>query len=414
MNDLFDRIYSDQGPLGRHASYAEGYLIFPELEGELQPRMRFQGREVLVWSTNDYLGLANHPEIRKADAEAARDWGMAYPMGARLMSGQTRYHSSLEAECAAFVQKESACLLNFGYQGMASIVDALVCKNDVIVYDSDCHACIIDGVRMHLGKRFVYKHNDAKSLEKNLTRARRVADSSSGGILVITEGVYGMRGEQGNLREVVALKQRYGFRLLVDDAHGFGTLGKTGAGAGEAQGVQDEIDIYFSTFAKAMASIGAFVAGDRLIMQYLKYNLRSQIFSKSLPLPIVIGALKRLEMIRALPELREKLWENTHILQAGLRARGFDIGKANSCTTPVYLKGALLEAADLVKELREQHGIFCTMVVYPVVPKEVILLRLTSTTLHTQADIDQTLEAFSAVSDKLVSGAYKKAVGSSL
>lgn len=409
MNDLFDRIHKDQGPLGRYAAHAEGYFIFPELEGPLQPHMKFQGKEVIVWSTNDYLGLANHPEVRAVDAAAARDWGMAYPMGARVMSGQTQYHTLLEAECAAFVQKEAAYLLNFGYQGMASIVDALVCQRDIIVYDSDCHACILDGVRMHLGKRFVYKHNDVESLEKNLDRAVQLADQTGGGILVITEGVYGMRGEQGKLREIVALKKRYPFRLLIDDAHGFGTLGKTGAGAGEAQGIQDEIDVYFATFAKSMATIGAFVAADETVIQYLKYNMRSQVFAKSLPLTIVIGARKRLEMLRTMPELRKKLWENTLSLQSGLKARGFDIGRADTCITPVYLKVQQPKAAsDLVRALRERYGIFCTMVLYPVVPKGIILLRLTSTALHTQADIDQTLKAFVAVSDKLVGGGFQK------
>ncbi len=407
MNDLFDRIYSDQGPLGRYASQYEGYFIFPELAGELQPRMRFQGKEVIVWSTNNYLGLANHPEVRKVDAAAARDWGLAYPMGARLMSGQTRYHSALEAKCAAFVQKEAACLLNYGYQGMASTIDALICKNDVIVYDSDSHACIVDGVRMHMGKRFSYQHNDMESLEKNLVRAVRIATETGGGILVITEGVYGMRGVQGKLREVVELKQKYPFRLLVDDAHGFGTLGKTGAGAGEAQGVQDEIDVYFATFAKSMASIGAFVAGDKTIVRYLKYNLRSQVFAKSLPLPIVIGALKRLEMIRTMPERREKLWENTRALQSGLTASGFDIGDTDTCITPVFFYGDPIKAADFVKELRETHRVFCTVVIYPIIPKGMILLRLTPTALHTRADIDETLAAFSALSDKVASGTYK-------
>lgn len=407
MNDLFDRIYRDQGPLGRCASPYEGYFIFPELEGELQPRMKFQGKEVIVWSTNNYLGLANHPAVRKADAEAARDWGLAYPMGARLMSGETRYHSSLEAKCAAFVQKEAACLLNYGYQGMTSTIDALVCKNDVVVYDSDSHACIVDGVRMHMGKRFSYQHNDMESLEKNLVRAARITAETKGGILVITEGVYGMRGVQGKLREVVELKKKYPFRLLVDDAHGFGTLGKTGAGAGEAQGVQGEIDVYFATFAKSMASIGAFVAGDEAIVKYLKYNLRSQIFAKSLPLPIVIGALKRLEMLKTMPERREKLWKNTRALQSGLKLRGFDIGLTNTCITPVFLKGDAFKAANLVKELRETHRIFCTVVIYPVIPKGVVLLRLTPTAVHTQADIDETLAAFSAVSDKSVIGAHK-------
>ena len=336
VKDLFARIQDNKGPLGKWASQAEGYYVFPKLEGDLGPRMQFHGKEILNWSINDYLGLANHPEIRKVDAAAAAQWGAAYPMGARMMSGHTNYHEQLQNELAEFVGKEACYLLNFGYQGMVSTIDALVTKNDVIVYDVDSHACIIDGVRLHMGKRFTYKHNDLESIEKNIQRAVKVANENGGGILVITEGVFGMRGQQGKLKEIVALKEKYNFRLLVDDAHGFGTLGKTGAGAGEEQGCQDGIDVYFSTFAKSMASVGAFIAGDKDIIDYLKYNLRSQMFAKSLPMIQTIGALKRLEMLRTMPELKDKLWENVNALQNGLKERGFNIGDTNTCVTPVY------------------------------------------------------------------------------
>ncbi|NDI99162.1 aminotransferase class I/II-fold pyridoxal phosphate-dependent enzyme [Flavobacterium sp. LaA7.5] len=408
VNDLFERIQKNKGPLGKWASQAEGYYVFPKLEGPLANRMMFHGKEVINWSINDYLGLANHPEVRKVDAEAAAEYGAAYPMGARMMSGHTSVHEQLERELAAFVQKESAYLLNFGYQGMVSIIDALVSKNDIIVYDVDSHACIIDGVRLHMGKRFTYKHNDVESLEKNLERATNMAETTGGGILVITEGVFGMRGQQGKLKEIIALKEKYNFRLLVDDAHGFGTLGKTGAGAGEEQGCQDGIDVYFSTFAKSMASIGAFVAADKDVIDFLKYNLRSQMFAKSLPMLLVKGALKRLDMLRTMPELKAKLWENVNTLQNGLKSRGFNIGDTNTCVTPVYLEGSIPEAMAMVNDLRENHGIFLSIVVYPVIPKGIILLRMIPTATHTIEDIEVTLKAYEIIREKLENGTYKR------
>ncbi len=408
MKDLFDKIYRDKGPLGKWASQAEGYFVFPKLEGEISNRMKFQGKEVITWSINDYLGLANHPEVRKVDAEAAAQYGSAYPMGARMMSGHTDLHEKLQNELASFVKKEAAYLLNFGYQGMVSTIDALVAKDDIIVYDVDAHACIIDGVRLHMGKRFTYKHNDVESLEKNLERATKMAEQTGGGILVISEGVFGMRGEQGRLKEIVALKKKFKFRLFVDDAHGFGTLGATGAGAGEEQGVQDDIDVYFATFAKSLASTGAFIAGDQEIIDYLKYNLRSQMFAKSLQMQLVVGALKRLDMLKTMPELKAKLWENVNALQSGLKERGFDIGTTQSCVTPVYLKGSIPEAMALVKDLRENYGIFCSIVVYPVIPKGLILLRLIPTATHTLEDVRETLDAFDAIRDRLNNGTYKR------
>ncbi len=408
VKDLFERIQNNKGPLGKWASQAEGYYVFPKLEGELGPRMMFHGKRILNWSINDYLGLANHPEVRKADEEAAKQYGAAYPMGARMMSGHTNYHEQLEKELAAFVMKEAAYLLNFGYQGMVSIIDALVSKNDIIVYDVDSHACIIDGVRLHMGKRFTYKHNDLESMEKNLQRATKMAEETGGGILFITEGVFGMRGQQGKLKEIVALKEKYNFRLLVDDAHGFGTLGKTGAGAGEEQGCQDGIDVYFSTFAKSMANIGAFVAADKDVIDYLKYNLRSQMFAKALPMIQTIGSLKRLELLRNSSSIKDKLWENVNALQNGLKERGFNIGDTNTCITPVYLEGSIPEAMVMVNDLRENYGIFLSIVVYPVIPKGIILLRMIPTASHTIEDINETLAAFEAIRDKLENGTYKQ------
>ncbi|MDC1379653.1 aminotransferase class I/II-fold pyridoxal phosphate-dependent enzyme [Algibacter sp.] len=408
MKDLFEKIYKDKGPLGKWAAQAEGYFVFPKLEGEISNRMKFQGKDVITWSINDYLGLANHPEVRKVDAEAGAKYGSAYPMGARMMSGHTDLHEQLQNELADFVSKEAAYLLNFGYQGILSTIDALVGKNDIIVYDVDAHACIIDGVRLHMGKRFTYKHNDVESLEKNLERATKMAEQTGGGILVISEGVFGMRGEQGRLKEIVELKKKFNFRFLVDDAHGFGTLGKTGAGAGEEQGVQDDIDVYFATFAKSMAGTGAFIAADQEIIDYLKYNLRSQMFAKSLQMQLVVGALKRLDMLRTMPELKANLWKIVDALQSGLKARGFDIGTTQSCVTPVYLKGSIPEAMALVRDLRENYGIFCSIVVYPVIPKGLILLRMIPTATHTLQDVSETLDAFDAIRERLDNGTYRR------
>ncbi|MCL6259988.1 aminotransferase class I/II-fold pyridoxal phosphate-dependent enzyme [Aquiflexum sp. TKW24L] len=405
--DLFAKLQTNLGPLGKHSELAEGYFAFPKLEGEIAPRMKFMGKEVLTWSLNNYLGLANHPEVRKADADAAAKWGAAYPMGARMMSGQTDLHEQLERELAAFVGKESAYLLNYGYQGIMSVIDSILDRKDVVVYDSECHACIIDALRMHLGKRYVFPHNDIESCEKQLQRATKLAEETGGGVLVITEGVFGMTGDQGRLAEIVALKKKFEFRLLVDDAHGFGTLGKTGAGAGEEQGVQDQIDLYFSTFAKSMASIGAFIAGEKHVIQFLKYNMRSQIFAKSLPMLLVEGALKRLDLIRTQPELKENLWKIVYALRNGLKEKGFSTGKSNSPVTPVVLNGTIGEAATLTRDLRENYNIFCSVVIYPVIPKGMIILRLIPTAVHTIEDVNETIDAFEAVKDKLTSGYYR-------
>ena len=407
--DLFNKISKTMGgPLGQHQKWSHGYFSYPKLEGEIGPHMQFNGKEHLVWSLNNYLGLANHPEVREADAKGAADYGMAYPMGARMMSGNSIHHEELEADLAAFVGKKDAFLLNYGYQGMVSIIDSLVDRNDVIVYDGESHACIIDGLRMHMGKRFVYQHNDMESCEKQLGRATRLAEQTGGGILLITEGVFGMSGAQGKLKEVVELKKKFDFRLLVDDAHGFGTMGKTGAGTHEEQDCIDGVDVYFATFAKSMAGIGAFVAGDREVIDYLRYNMRSQIFAKALPMPMVIGLKKRFELLKSKPELREKLWNIATELQTGLKERGFDIGVTNTMVTPVFLKGDLYEATTLTRDLRENYGIFCSIVIYPVIPKGLILLRLIPTAAHSSEDVQRTLAAYSEMGEKLKSGLYKE------
>ena len=405
--DIFDRIRNDRGPLGQHAKETHGYFTFPKLEGEISNHMTFRGKEVLVWSVNNYLGLSNHPEVRKVDAEASARWGMGYPMGARMMSGQTSEHEALENELSEFMQKEDSFLLNFGYQGCQSAIEALVSRHDVIVYDSESHACMVDGVRLHQGKRFVFSHNDMESFAKQLERARKITDVSGGGILVVTEGVFGMAGDQGKLAEICKFKEEFGFRLFVDDAHGFGTVGEQGRGAGDHQGCHDQIDVYFGTFAKAMATIGAFVSGDEDVIDFLRYNMRSQTFAKALPMPIVVGARKRLQMLRDSSEHKDNLWKIATSLQTGLKSSGFNIGKTNSCVTPVFLQGGLGEATNLTVDLRENHGIFCSIVVYPVVPKDTIMLRLIPTAIHTQADVDYTIKIFSNIKDKLEAGEYK-------
>ena len=404
--DVFEKVKGNKGPLGQYAKEADGYFVFPKLEGEIKARMMFRGKEVLAWSLNNYLGLANHPEVRKIDAKAAADWGLGYPMGARAMSGQTLQHEILEGQLAEFEHKEACYLLNYGYQGMVSVIDSILDRKDVVVYDSEAHACIIDGLRLHIGKRFVFPHNDMENFEKQLNRAVKIAEAAGGGVLVITEGVFGMSGDLGKLKEIVKLKKKYPFRFLVDDAHGFGTMGATGAGTGEHLGVQDGIDLYFGTFAKSMALIGGFVAGTQEVISFLKYNMRSQIFAKSLPMPCVIGAMKRLELLRTKPELKEQLWIIVHALQSGLKAKGFNLGNTESPVTPVFLNGTTPEATNVVFDLRENYGVFCSVVVYPVVPKDVIMLRLIPTAVHTLEDVEYTIKAFSEVRKKLEAGKY--------
>lgn len=405
--DIFSKIKESMGPLGQYNKEAHGYFTFPKLEGEIGPKMKFRGKEVLNWSLNNYLGLANHPEVRKADGDAAVEWGLGYPMGARMMSGQTSKHEELEAKLAEFVGKEDAYLLNFGYQGMISIIDTLCGRNDVIVYDSESHACIIDGLRLHMGKRFVFAHNNMESLDKQLLHATKLAEKTGGGILVITEGVFGMAGDLGLLDEIVAFKKKYNFRLLVDDAHGFGTMGKTGAGVAEHFGVSEGVDVMFGTFAKSMAGIGGFVASTEEVINYLRYNMRSQIYAKSLPMPMVIGLLKRLELIKTQPELKEKLWQVVNKLQAGFRSRGFDLGNTASPVTPVFLSGTVQEATQLTMDLRENYNLFCSIVIYPVIPKGQIMLRIIPTAAHSLEDVEYTLNAFSEISEKLKAGKYK-------
>lgn len=404
--DLFAKFESRLGPIGDYAEKTPGYFAFPKLEGPIGNRMMFRGKEKIIWSLNNYLGLANHPDVRRVDAEAAKDFGLAYPMGARMMSGNSNNHDQLERELAAFVGKEDAMLFNYGYQGMVSAIDSLVNRRDIIVYDAESHACIIDGLRMHPGHRYVFKHNNVADCEKQLQRATDMAAQTGGGILVITEGVFGMSGNQGKISEIAALKKQYDFRLFVDDAHGFGTMGATGAGIGEEQACMDEIDIYFSTFAKSMASIGGFLAADKKVLTYLRYNMRSQVFAKSLPMAIVVGNLKRLELLRSQPALRERLWQNVNRLQQGLRDRGFDIGTTNTPVTPVHMKGGLYDATQLIFDMRENYNVFCSVVVYPVIPKGQIILRLIPTAAHTNEDIDVTLDAFSALRQKLEDKVY--------
>lgn len=408
MKDIFDKIRENRGPLGKYSKEGHGYFFFPKLEGDIGSKMMFRGKERLVWSLNNYLGLANHPEVRKTDTEAAARYGFSSPMGARMMSGNTNLHEQLEAELAAYVHKEDSILVNYGYQAMVSAIDCLVDRNDVIVYDSESHACIIDGIRLHLGKHFVFKHNDMDSFVQQMDRASKWVEKTGGGIMVITEGVFGMAGDQGKLKEIVAYKDKYNFRLFVDDAHGIGAMGPTGAGTGEAQGCQDGIDIYFGTFAKSFALIGGFIASNENVVEFLRYNMRSQIFAKSLPLPLVVGALKRLQIMRDEPQHREKLWQIVNALQSGLKAAGFNLGRTNSPVTPVFISGGPYEATNLIIDMRENYNVFCSMVMYPVVPKDVIMLRLIPTAAHTLEDVKYTIEVFSKCAEKLKEGKYDK------
>jgi glycine C-acetyltransferase len=404
--DIFEKIKKNRGAIGQYQDLGHGYFAFPKLEGEIAPHMKFRGKEVLTWSLNNYLGLANHPEIRKADAEATEKYGLAYPMGARMMSGHSTNHEKFEEMAALFTHKEDAYLLNFGYQGMVSIIDALVDRHDVIVYDSESHACIMDGLRLHMGKRFVFPHNDIESCEKQLQRAAKLVEETGGGILVITEGVFGMAGDLGKLNKIAELKKKYQFRFLVDDAHGFGTMGKTGAGTGEHFGIQDQIDVYFATFAKSMAGIGGFVASTKDVINYLRYNLRSQIYAKSLPMAMTLGAIKRLEFIQAHPEQKKKLWTIVNSLQKGLREAGLDLGKTESPVTPVYMKSGVPQATQMIYDLRENYGIFCSVVVYPVVPRDVVMLRLIPTADHTLEDVEYTVQSFRTIKGKIDNNVY--------
>ena len=408
--DIFEKIKNNRGALGQYQQIGHGYFAFPKLEGEIAPRMKFRGKEVLTWSLNNYLGLANHPEIRKVDAEATSKYGLAYPMGARMMSGQTTIHEKFEEMAAKFTHKEDAYLLNFGYQGMISIIDSLVDRHDVIVYDSESHACIMDGLRLHIGKRFVFPHNDIESCEKQLQRATKLVEESGGGILVITEGVFGMAGDLGKLDKIAALKKKYNFRFLVDDAHGFGTMGKNGSGTGEHFGVQDQIDIYFATFAKSMAGFGGFVASTKDVINYLRYNLRSQIYAKSLPMAMTLGAIRRLEYIQEHPEIKDKLWTIVHALQKGLREAGLNLGKTESPVTPVYMKSGVPQATQMIYDLRENYGIFCSVVIYPVVPRDVVMLRLIPTAAHTLEDVAYTVKAFKEIKAKVDNNLYPDTV----
>lgn len=407
--DVFEKLVKDGGPIGQHMDRAHGYFAFPKLEGELGPHMKFRGKEMIVWSLNNYLGLVNHPEIRKVDAEAAANYGLGNPMGSRMMSGNTEKHEELERIISKFVNREDTMLLNFGYQGIMSCIDALVNRRDVIVYDAEAHACLVDGVRLHMGHRYAFKHNDAEDCEKQLQRATEMANKQGGGILVITEGVFGMDGEQGILKEIVALKKKFEFRLLIDDAHGFGYMGPTGAGADEAQGVQDGVDLYFSSMVKSLGSLGGFICGTKAVLKYLRYNVRSQIFAKSMPLMVVEGMLKRMDMVINKPEMREKLWANVERLQKGLREKGFDIGNTNTPVTPIFMKGDVPEASQMVMDLRENYHIFCSIVVYPVIPKGDIIYRLIPTAEHSFEDVDITLKAFEETKKKLDAGLYKAA-----
>lgn len=409
MLDIFDRIKKDTGgPIGQYIDKGYGYYMFPRLEGELGPHMTFNGIEILNWSLNNYLGLANHPEVRKADAEAAKKWGLAYPMGARMMTGHTRLHEKLERVFADFEKKEDAFLFNFGYQGIVSTIDALSSRHDVLVYDAESHACLLDGIRLHVGEKYKFRHNDIVDCERVLARACAKAEENGGGVLLITEGVFGMTGALGIIDQIAALKKKYNFRILIDDAHGFGLLGKGGRGTSEHLNCMDEVDIYIAAFAKSMASIGGFVAAPSYIIKYLRTNMRSQMYAKSMPMALVEGNLKRMEIIDSPEgdEQRKKCWEITRAIQEGFVKEGFNIGEAQACVTPVHIAGGLAQATKMAKDLRENYRVFCSMVIYPVIPKGMVIFRIVSTAAHTMEDVEYTLNAFKEIKAKLDAGMY--------
>lgn len=394
--DLFDKLENRPSPLGPFTSAGYGYYTFPKLEGPLGPEMKFNGKDMVVWSINDYLGVGSNEKIKQIDAEATAKYSLSAPMGARLMTGNSDEHEALEKELAAFVHKEDAQLLNFGYQGIMSVIHALVDRNDYLIYDELSHACIVDGKQLAMADKSVFKHNDIESFKKQLYRAAaKKKDNSS--ILVVTEGVFGMTGDLGILPEIIKLKEEVPFRLLVDDAHGFGTLGHDGSGTGTQLECQDGIDVYFGTFAKAVALVGAFVASEPRVIQFLKANVRSQIFAKSLPMPIVATARERLKMIRQHPEWREKLWSNTLKLREGLIKIGYNVLPSESPVTPVLTQGSTDLCQDIMRIMREEHGIFVSGVAYPVVPKGVVLIRLIPTAAHNDEHIEKTLTAFEAI-----------------
>ena len=394
--DLFDKLETRPSPLGEFTSNGYGYYTFPKLDGPIGPEMKFNGKDVVVWSVNDYLSVGNHPRIREVDKNAAEKYGLSAPMGARLMTGNSDEHEALERELADFIHKPKALLLNYGYQGIMSVIHSLVDRNDFLIYDELSHACIVDGKQLAMAEKSVFKHNDMESLEKQLKRASKKLKPNSS-ILVVTEGVFGMTGDLGKLKEIIALKEKYPFRLLVDDAHGFGTLGHDGSGAGTQLGCHDGIDIYFGTFAKAVALIGAFVAAEPRVIEFLKANTRSQIFAKSLPMPIVVSARERIKLIRKNPQWREQLWENTKKLRSGLVELGYNVLPSESPVTPVLTEGSTDLAQTIMREMREEHGVFVSGVAYPVVPKGVVLLRLIPMAGHTDAHIEKTLKAFEAI-----------------
>lgn len=406
--DLFDKLQDRPGPLGEFTSDGYGYYTFPKLEGPLGPVMKFNGKDVVVWSINDYLGVGGKKEVLEYDAKVTKKYGLSAPMGARLMTGNSTKHEELEKELADFAHKPSALLLNYGYQGIMSVIHALVDRNDFLIYDELSHACIVDGKQLAMADKSVFKHNDIKSFEKQLKRAHRRSKSDSS-VLVVTEGAFGMTGDLGILKEMIALKEKYPFRLLVDDAHGLGTMGEDGSGTGTHLGCQEGIDIYFGTFAKAFALIGAFVATDERVVEFLKANVRSQIFAKSVPMPIVESARKRLELIRKHPEWREQLWKNTRKLRQGLKDIGYHVMPAECPVTPVLTQGSTDLCQLIMRKLREEHGVFVSGVTYPVVPKGTVLIRLIPTAAHTDEHIQKTLEGFEAIKDVVLgSGKQEK------
>ncbi|MCH9633796.1 MAG: 8-amino-7-oxononanoate synthase/2-amino-3-ketobutyrate coenzyme A ligase [Chlamydiae bacterium] len=401
--DLFHKCYQKEGLFSNVREGKDNYYAQPILEGPLGPHMTFNGQKMIVWSINDYLGLAGHPEPTARAKEVLEAFGTAYPMGARLMSGFTQNHQTFEAKLAKFAQKESALLFNYGYLGVLGVITSIMGPRDTVIIDHDSHACIVDGAKLATTRRNqfrVFRHNDMDHLEKIL---KSINQDRKGGILIVTDGIYGMTGEVAPLKEICALKEKYNARLLVDDAHGIGIMGATGRGTGEHLGVQDKIDLYFSTFAKCFAGIGGFVAGDKEIIEHITWNARPVIFAKNLPLIYSDSLSATLDVIEREPERREKLWEIATYMQRRFKEEGFDIGNTTSPITPVFLSISGLEAIkDAIHILREEFHIFASGVMYPVVPRGVFLLRLVPSCRHTFDDVNKTIEAFIQIKERII------------
>lgn len=389
---LLEKLEKKGSVLQKYINY-RGRLHHLELKGKVSNRMIFDNKEYIIWCLNDYLGLMHHPESIEAAAQATTQYGPSYPHSVRLTIGHSSAHDYLEQQLNTLMGYEDSMLVNLGYQGFMSIIDALTDRHDTIIYDQKCHACLIDGVRLHNGRKFAFKHNDINHLETQLQRARKTHNSKEGMIIVVVDGLYSMHGELAKLDEIVRLKKLYNFALFVDDSHAFGVFGKHGKGSPEHYGIEKEVDVYVSTFTKSFGNLGGFVSAKKPIIDFLRFATRSQIFSRSMPLPMVLSVSKNIEIFQREPERRERLWKNTNQFQEGLREMAINIGPSESPIVPIHINGNHQEGLKVFFDLREM-GIFSYIVAYPVVEKNTCLIRMVCTHNHTTIDIEQTLHAF--------------------